>query len=54
VRARAHWLTINVNGYPFSFCSQLKSSRDNIVADIDDAGIQKAADRYDRNETDFS
>jgi hypothetical protein len=26
----------------------------NIVAGIDDAGIQKAADRYDRNETDFS
>ena len=32
---------INVNGYPFSFCSQFKSSRDNIVADIDDVGIQK-------------
>ncbi len=49
-RVSGHCLTINVNSYQFSFCSQLKSWRDNIVADIDDAGIQKAADRYDRNE----
>jgi hypothetical protein len=34
-----------VSGYLFSVVQ---------VAGIDDAGIQKAADRYDRNQTDFS